>query len=801
MNPSADADRTPLRRPATVVAPVEDARTIPDSGRPPVTAWILTRLTLTVVFCASCLIALLEVWEADHSVVGTAVATLLMAALLAIQLFQFSRPGADLHSPRSYALLALLAALAYVPLLFYGFSWISLPPFVAGCLLLVLPPVAAWSSFAVVTASVLVIRITLAEDPVTLVYGALDAAFFGLVVYLLTRLASLVAELHAAREEMAQLAVAQERLRFARDLHDLLGLSLSAITLKCELANRLLVRYPARAKQELTEILDLARRALADVRSAAGGYRELSLDHEVVSAESVLHASDVEVRVHTDYAELPEHVRTLLGTVLREGVTNVLRHSKAEHCEIAIRQTATAASVEIVNDGVGPAPVNREPDSGNGIRNLTDRVTALSGQLTTAVLPNGRFRLVAQVPLPHAPRRSMLSSRRVHPARGVEGKRTTTLPMSARTTLALVNIAFTIMFVGTVAHLLMVTRDFWTLATGIGYLVVLLTLQLAYFSRSTTRLRSPLGYSLLLVQAGLIFLPILQQGDNWVSLPGWLGGNALLMLPAAGGFLVFAASVGSVAWSHVLSSGQPLDIIFNTNSTVITGAIAYGLTALTKLIAELAATRKQLATMAVADERLRFARDLHDLLGLSLSAITLKTELTNRLLDRHPDQAADELGEILALARQALTDVRSVASGYRELSFDKESQSAESVLTAADVNVRMDLVYDELPVRVRTVLAVVLREGVTNVLRHSRARHCDIVLRQLSDEVSLSIVNDGLTAGELAAPEPDDGSGIRNLSERVAKLGGELDCGEDARGTFRLLVRLPLARAAQQVSA
>jgi signal transduction histidine kinase len=353
-------------------------------------------------------------------------------------------------------------------------------------------------------------------------------------------------------------------------------------------------------------------------------------------------------------------------------------------------------------------------------------------------------------------------------------------------------------------HLRRLTSDFGTLATGIGYLVALLALQLAYFSRSTTRLRSPLGYTLLTVQAGLIFLPILQQGDNWVSLPGWLGGNALLMLPQVGGFLVFAASVGLVVWSHVLSTGQPVDIFFNAGATVITGAIAYGLTALTKLIAELAATRKQLATMAVAEERLRFARDLHDLLGLSLSAITLKCELTSRLLDRCPEEAADELGEILALARQALSDVRSVASGYRELSFDQESQSAESVLTAADVRVRMDLEYDELPVRVRTVLAVVLREGVTNVLRHSRAQHCDIVLRQDSDEVSLSIVNDGLAGGGPAVrpdDEPDDGSGIRNLSERVAKLGGALDCGEDTSGSYRLLVRLPLVRTPEQVSA
>jgi signal transduction histidine kinase len=202
--------------------------------------------------------------------------------------------------------------------------------------------------------------------------------------------------------------------------------------------------------------------------------------------------------------------------------------------------------------------------------------------------------------------------------------------------------------------------------------------------------------------------------------------------------------------------------------------------------------------MAISEERLRFARDLHDLLGLSLSAMTLKNELTLRLMDIDPDKAAEELVEILGLARQALADVRSVASSYRELSLDDEYRSAESVLTAADVRVRMDVQYTELPVLVRTVLAVVLREGVTNVLRHCRAEHCDIVIRQVDGEVSLDIVNDGvgsaepLPAATVNGTAAAAGSGIRNLSYRVTKLGGELHTGLDADGRFRLRVDVPV---------
>jgi signal transduction histidine kinase len=765
------------------------------SNEKPRTAWSLARGVLTVVFCTSGLVALLEAWQAETGVARTTVATALLVALLGLQLFHFSRPGADLRSTRSYVLLGVQACLAYIPLAEFGFTWISLPPFLAGCVLLVLPRVAAWASFGAIMASVVIIRIGLDESVGDVLYGLLDAALFGLVVYGLTRLASLVAELHAARDDMAQMAVAEERLRFARDLHDLLGLSLSAVTLKGELTHRLLSKYPDRAKQELTEILDISRRALADVRSVASGYRELSLDQEAKSAESVLRASGVDVRMVLDHTDLPVHIRTMLGMMLREGVTNVLRHSKAEHCEITIRQTSNAATLDIINDGVVEQRSAKDPDSGSGVRNLSDRVAALRGEVGTALRPDGRFQLSARVPLlpaeasrgdqrPAGRPRSRLAS--------IETR--ISLPIDARTAMLLVVFVLTGIFIAAVLHLHRLTGDFWTLTSGVGYMAALLALLLAYFSRSSVRVRGPLGYTLLFVEACLVYLPLLQLGANWVSLPGWLGASALLVLPPLAGWAVFTGTVVSVIWAHIVSTGQALDVTFNAASTIITGLMAFGLISLTKLIDELNATRKQLAKVAVAEERLRFARDLHDLLGLSLSAITLKCELTNRLLAAYPAQAAEELTEILGLARQALSDVRSVASGYRELSFDKESVSAQSVLTAADVTVRMDLDYDELPVRVRTVLAVVLREGVTNVLRHSRARHCEIVMRQAADEVWLAIVNDGVESARADLPVPigGAGSGIRNLSERVTKLGGDLDCGEDPNGSYRLRVSLPI---------
>lgn len=781
MNASSDDHREPTVPDRLAVDP---AAVVAADHRPEF-AWTVARTVLVVVFCASGLVALLEVWQAETSVAPTVVAAVMMAALLAIQLFHFSRPGARLKSPRGYALLALLAALAYVPLVEYGWTWISLPPFLAGCLLLVLPGAAAWTSFTMVMASLLVIRIGLHESALTVVYGVADAFVFGLSVYLLTKLAIVVAELHTARDELADLAVAEQRLRFARDLHDVLGLSLSDITLKGELTLRLIAKHPQRAKDELAAILDIARRALADVRSVASGYRELSLDQEVRSAEAVLAASDVRVRLDVAHTDLPGHVGNILGKVLREGVTNVLRHSDATHCDIVVRQSGGVVSLDILNNGVIDRPAD-DQEVDTGIRDLAGRLAALGGELVTPASRDGWFLLRATVPLRGRP----AGDRQSH-VPGVRWSVRDPSPLGTGTSKVLVNSVFCGIYVAASTHQLMMTTTPRNLVLGVGCLTVLLAVQLVFFSRVTTKARTVTSYVLLLVQACAIYVPLVVQRADWVSVPGWLAGDALLSLPALAGWLVFGANVGVVIWANAVSTGQALDIMFQAAATIITGLIAYGLTSLTRLITELHAARRQLATKAVAEERLRFARDLHDLLGLSLSAITLKCELVNRLVMAYPARAADELTDILSLVRQALTDVRSVADGYRELSLDKETRSAEAVLTAAEVAVHMELDYDGLPPRVRTELAVVLREGVTNVLRHSTATRCEILLRQDDERVSLAIVNDG--AGDRRdAAGGTPSSGIRNLSERIGRLGGELAHGPDPDGRYRLLATLPI---------
>jgi signal transduction histidine kinase len=638
--------------------------------------------------------------------------------------------------------------------------------------------------FALVGLSVAWLYALYGNNFLSTVYTTLATVVYGLIFCLLARLVRMVSELHRARTELARHAVAEQRLAFARDLHDLLGISLSAIALKGELAYRLMRKSIDRTKAELAEITSTAQRTLADVRAVSHGYRELSLERESRTAESLLSASDIAVQVHLDQADLPVQARTLLAKVLREGVTNVLRHSDVEHCEIDVRQQDGKVSLDIVNDGVSAEDL---PAESGKLTQLPDAVQALGGRVTTGTDAAGRFRLHVELPVLAAP--PVVADDAGSQSRA-----------ESKWVGRLLPVVFGSMALSVVIHMLFITTEFWEVALVAGSLAGLLVLQFSYFDRPTTRLRSVQSYGMLFVQACLIYLPLLPLQHHWVSLPSLLIGSALLVMPPAAGWTFFVLNIAFYAWmQHVGTLGLDLAIFF-TAASVMSSLTVFSLLWLVRLVTELESTRRRLAEMAVAEERLRFARDLHDLLGMSLSAIALKSELTARVLPLDRDRAAQELREVLGLTRQALSDVRSVASGYRELSLASESRMARSVLAAADVRVRMEMLEDELPQPVRTVLAVVLREGVTNVLRHSRVESCEIALRRTSDGVSLDIVNDGVESpGETPAePEPapsgdtSPGSGIGNLSHRVADLGGELSAGVEPDGRFRLRAAVPV---------
>jgi two-component system, NarL family, sensor histidine kinase DesK len=227
--------------------------------------------------------------------------------------------------------------------------------------------------------------------------GAATAGY-GLMVYGLSRLTDLAHRVEAARRELARAAVERERLRVARDTHDLLGLSLSAVALKCDLVVRLIGRDDSRARGELEQLLALAAKARDDLRSVTGeAHHHLSLRTELTAARDALASAGVEVRAGASTAPVPPAVDAVLATVLREATTNVLRHATAKRCTIRLSTTGEAVRLHVSNDGVlSPGATGT---GGAGIGNLRARVEALGGRLTAGLDGGGRFELAVEIPV------------------------------------------------------------------------------------------------------------------------------------------------------------------------------------------------------------------------------------------------------------------------------------------------------------------------------------------------------------------------------------------------------------------
>ncbi|WP_330178912.1 sensor histidine kinase [Nocardia sp. NBC_01503] len=196
-------------------------------------------------------------------------------------------------------------------------------------------------------------------------------------------------QLNIARLQLTELAIAEERLRVGRDVHDILGHSLTVITVKTELAQRLLEVDPERAKQELADVERLARESLAGVRSTVGGLREVSLAGELGSARTALRAAEIEADL-PDSDTLPARHSVVFGWVLREAVTNIVRHSGARHAIVRV----TPTSIEVSDDGGGLG----DAGYGSGLTGLSERVRAAGGALTVANRPEGGLRVLASFP-------------------------------------------------------------------------------------------------------------------------------------------------------------------------------------------------------------------------------------------------------------------------------------------------------------------------------------------------------------------------------------------------------------------
>jgi two-component system, NarL family, sensor histidine kinase DesK len=281
-------------------------------------------------------------------------------------------------------------------------TWLNAAAFVSVSLGLRLPTSKAMRAVVGLTVITVVLAVVLGADADAVYSIGLTCFAVGFMSVGIRRIIEVNRELHAAREDRARLAVAEERDRFARDLHDLLGHSLSVIALKSEVGQRLAGSDPARAAEELREIEAVAREALREVREAVGGYRRPTLATEVAGARDALTDAGIDVDASIRAEGLRPDVEAVLAWAVREGATNVLRHSGARHCtiEVGIDGHDGTAVVSVVDDGLGAGGA-QQPGTGPGgagLLGLAERATAVGGHLESGPRRDGGFALRLWVP-------------------------------------------------------------------------------------------------------------------------------------------------------------------------------------------------------------------------------------------------------------------------------------------------------------------------------------------------------------------------------------------------------------------
>lgn len=282
---------------------------------------------------------------------------------------------------------------------------------------------------------------------------------------------------------------------------------------------------------------------------------------------------------------------------------------------------------------------------------------------------------------------------------------------------------------------------------------------------------------------------------NWISTTWFPVASAVMALrgrPAARLVAVALVAQGVVAsWASIDAGESAASVVVFTVYNVVflgfgVGAL-YWSALLVGRINDLVATRVDLAHSMVAGERRRVSRDLHDLLGQSLSTISLKGDLALRLLPTQRDTALNEIEEIIDVSRTALAGVEAIARAEHEINLQSEIESAVTLLEAGGVDVRRQLDLTEIDPPAGTLLAWAVREATTNILRHSEAQRCWLTGRTENGTLHMEIANDGVGRSAIAT---DQGSGLKGLSERARELGGIVRV-ERGTGRFRLVVEVP----------
>ena len=351
-----------------------------------------------------------------------------------------------------------------------------------------------------------------------------------------------------------------------------------------------------------------------------------------------------------------------------------------------------------------------------------------------------------------------------------------------------------------------------------GWSPLLFVVYLGFFFVDPVMNHASLKLWLLDILAVLVFLAlyfglfVLENPRALVHIAGMML-LGILYLPINGGactFFIFAAAmvpfcvssqtaailglvtIGSIGAVEGLLLRIPRWGLFYTSLfPMIIGAGNSFFAERNRMHSKLRKANEEIETLAKMAERERIARDLHDVLGHTLSVITLKSELAGKLIDGDPQRASKEIREVEEISRQALSDVRDAIRGYRSRGLVAEFAAAKSTLETAGLTVQCDAATTvKLPAVQESVLSLALREAVTNVVRHAQAHTCRMRLEQQNGSCRLQIQDDGCGASN------GEGNGLRGMRERVEMLGGSLDRNTDAGTT--LTITLPLKDIATQ---
>jgi two-component system sensor histidine kinase DesK len=327
----------------------------------------------------------------------------------------------------------------------------------------------------------------------------------------------------------------------------------------------------------------------------------------------------------------------------------------------------------------------------------------------------------------------------------------------------------------------------WYIAGAFTLLVVFCVIFIALMLTWSTRF-GIWGLVALVVLAGLACLWL--GGKGWNALWIYVSAACGLLIPDRGRATraVVASSAFFVVFSWI-GHDPASDYLFTLLPVFVVGLAMIGLRTRMILMRELTVARDEVEQLAAREERLRLARDMHDLTGQSLSMITLKSELAVKLLDTGDNsKTREQIQEVAAISRQTLHDIREAVSGYRRPTLAVEAITARTTLTAAGIEAgddpRLITLSGTFDPDAEAALAWCLREAVTNVVRHSGARHCDISLSHDDGELVLTVTDDGRGV----ADEQAGGNGLRGMSERLAAVGGRLNITGSPGFTLRAAV-------------